>query len=138
MAIRYFAGGSPIDIALVHGVNHLEVFKSCWAGVDAVHMCKDLDILFTSDHNAQQQIAADFAEHSVAGFRTYCSTIDGILIWMNRPAEADCEFMEVGPRKFESLVLICRLHAMRGVGFLMPRLHILVRLLIISHSLRLN
>jgi len=37
MAIRYFAGGSPVDIALVHGVSPREVHNTIWEVVDAVN-----------------------------------------------------------------------------------------------------
>ena len=36
-AIRYFAGGRPEDISLVHGISHSEVFRSVWLVVDAVN-----------------------------------------------------------------------------------------------------
>ena len=30
VALRYFAGGSPYDIAIAHGISHTEVFESVW------------------------------------------------------------------------------------------------------------
>ena len=40
-AIRYFAGGRPEDIALVHGISHSAVFESVWKVVDAVNKCHE-------------------------------------------------------------------------------------------------
>ena len=37
MALRYCAGGDPLDICDHHGVNKDEVLKSVWAVVDAIH-----------------------------------------------------------------------------------------------------
>jgi hypothetical protein len=37
MALRYLAGGQAMDIALVHGVSHSEVFESLWLVVDAIN-----------------------------------------------------------------------------------------------------
>ena len=37
IAIRYFAGGDPNDISLIHQVSYAEVFNSAWMVVDAVN-----------------------------------------------------------------------------------------------------
>ena len=39
IALRYFSGGCPFDISLVHWVSHVEVFHSIWKVVDAVNQC---------------------------------------------------------------------------------------------------
>ena len=39
IALRYFAGGDPYDIMLVHGVSHAEIYRSVWKVVDAVNHC---------------------------------------------------------------------------------------------------
>ena len=54
IALRYFAGGDPLDIALVHGVSHTEVVKSVWIVVRAVHKTPALDICFPTDHAEQK------------------------------------------------------------------------------------
>jgi hypothetical protein len=46
IAIQYFAGGRPEDIALVHGVSHSDVFRSVWKVVDTVLQCPELAISF--------------------------------------------------------------------------------------------
>jgi len=68
IAIRYFAGGSPYDIALMHGVSHTEVFRSIWTVVDAVNKCPALDISFPNDYDAQRNLAKGFKAKSQAGF----------------------------------------------------------------------
>jgi hypothetical protein len=38
-AIRYFAGGSPYDIMLTHGISPSSLFRSVWVVVDAINDC---------------------------------------------------------------------------------------------------
>lgn len=98
MAIRYFLGGSPPDIAIVHGVHIVEVYRSVWEVVDAVNSCSDLAISFPRDHNQQQNIAREFAKCSQAGFDNCVGAIDGLLIWIHKPKDEDCG--NIGPIKF--------------------------------------
>jgi hypothetical protein len=35
-ALRYFAGGCPYDIAIMHGVSHTAIFDSVWMVVDGI------------------------------------------------------------------------------------------------------
>ena len=99
-ALRYFAGGSPHDIALVHGVSHSAVFVSVWKVVDAVNQCPELGFEFPSDHDAQFKLAEGFARRSKAGFKNCAGAIDGMLLWIEKPTAADCEEAECGPAKF--------------------------------------
>jgi hypothetical protein len=99
-ALRYFAGGSPYDIACMHGVFHTEVFKSVWRVVDAVNQCKQLKIKFPEDHDEQSRIAAEFEKKSRAGFKNCVGAIDGILISTEKPNMKDCEMTSCGPKKF--------------------------------------
>lgn len=98
IAIRYFAGGDPMDIALVHGVSHASVFVSIWAVVDAIHTTPDLNITFPEDHGTQLQIAKDFHAKSEAGFHNCAGAIDGILIWINCPTETECNLTQCGKK----------------------------------------
>lgn len=100
VALRYFAGGSAYDIALVHGISHTEVFNSVWKVVDAVNACRELAIEFPSDHNKQRQLAAEFQAKSEADFAGCVGAIDGLLIWIEKPSEKNCELAECGPKKF--------------------------------------
>ena len=83
-ALRYFAGGSAYDIALVHGVSHSEVFNSIWRVVDAVMECNDLAFSFPVDHDAQQQLALEFKKKSAASFPNCVGAVDGMLLWRRR------------------------------------------------------
>jgi DDE superfamily endonuclease len=98
MAIRYFAGGAPPDIALVHGVGLSDVYKSVWMVVDAVHKCPDLAINFPVNHDDQKHIADEFMAISKAGFDNCVGAIDGMLIWIHMPTKAQAG--EVGGGKY--------------------------------------
>jgi DDE superfamily endonuclease len=100
MAIRYFAGGRPEDIALVHGVSHTEVFNSVWMVVDAVLSCEELVFAFPSDHSEQLATAAGFKTRSQPGFDTCCGAIDGMLLWTERPSDNECIKAGYGVKKF--------------------------------------
>ena len=98
MAIRYFAGGSPVDIAIVHGVSPSEVYRAVWEVVDAVNACKTLQFEFPSKHAEQMQLASDFERLSRAGFDNCAGAIDGILVWIHKPTDEDCG--DIGAGKF--------------------------------------
>ena len=103
-ANRYFAGGDPIDIALVHGISHTEVFNSAWKIVDAVNLCPELNIKYPTDFNEQKQIARSFQKRSKPGF-TYCAgAIDGMLVWIEKPTDEQCEVMKCGKKSFSVAV----------------------------------
>ena len=50
MALRYFSGGDPFDIAEVHGVGDDEVVRSAWDVVDAIHKSPELNIVRSQKH----------------------------------------------------------------------------------------
>jgi hypothetical protein len=50
MALRYFAGGDPLDISDFHGVHDDEVLRSVWFVVDAIHASPELNIKFPESH----------------------------------------------------------------------------------------
>jgi hypothetical protein len=100
IALRYFAGGSVYDIALVHGVSHSEVFLCVWRVLDAINQHPDLEIKFPDDHEAQRKIADGFKTKSQAGFHICVGCIDGILIWTEKPSLSDCLLSTCGAKKF--------------------------------------
>jgi DDE superfamily endonuclease len=100
VALRYFAGGSPYDIALVHGIGYTDVFRSVWTVVDAVNACPELDFGYPTDHEQQQEIADGFKSVSRGIFNCCAGAIDGILIWLEKPSERHCELSECGSKKF--------------------------------------
>ena len=98
-AIRYFAGGSPYDIAISHGISVRQVYTSVWRVVDAIHNTPSLDIVFP-DYDEQELISRRFKKKSIAKFDGLVGCIDGMLLWMEQPHKADCEVAGVGPKKF--------------------------------------
>lgn len=99
-AIRYFAGGRPEDIGLVHGVSHCQVFISVWKIVDAVNQTEALRIKFPTEHKEQRILAAGFKTTSKAGFNCCVGAINGMLLRIEQPSLACCEIAKVGRKKF--------------------------------------
>jgi hypothetical protein len=117
IALQYFAGGgSPYDIQIAHGVSHTKVFRSVWRVVDAVNRCKKMEVKFPEDHAEQNHIAQGFKACSPqAKFSNCVGTIDGILIWIEKPQQTGCNLV---PRnsfavKRKSLGSTCKLSVMR-------------------------
>jgi hypothetical protein len=100
VALRYFAGGSPYDISVVHGISHTDVFRCVWTVVDAVNACPEFAFGYPSDHSEQQKIADGFAAVSRGIFNCCAGAIDGILVWMERPSPKHCELSGCGAKKF--------------------------------------
>jgi len=100
MALRYCAGGDPLDIADIHGVSEIEVKENLWKVVDAIHLSPPLDIKFPEDHREQQDIANGFARKSDEDINCCVGAIDGILIWINKPSKIDERVIRFGPAKF--------------------------------------
>ena len=46
MALRIFAGGSPIDVLQSHDVSKSSVYESLWMVVDVINKCKALEFHF--------------------------------------------------------------------------------------------
>jgi len=99
-ALRYFAGGRPDDICLVHGISPVEVYRSVWKVVDAINTTEALAIVFPEDEEQQRALAKGFKELSDPGIACCVGAIDGLLIWTEQPTERDCLKAEVGPKKF--------------------------------------
>ena len=100
MALRWFAGGDKSDIAPYHGVGFDEVMKSVWHVVDAVNQCEKLKIKFPDTHVEQKKIAKGFQEISSAKFKTCVGCIDCMLVWTEKPSEADKCNSDVGTTKY--------------------------------------
>lgn len=100
VALRYFAGGSTYDLAVMHGISPNEVYKSVWAVLRAVNSCNELLIAFPANHTIQQQLADGFRNRSTAGFGCCVGAIDGMLVWIERPSKKDCLQAHCGSTKF--------------------------------------
>ena len=66
MAIRYFYGGDPLDIADIHGVSTDEVRNSIWDVVDAIHLYTELRITFPHTWEEQTEVMMGFKSKSLA------------------------------------------------------------------------
>ena len=73
-----------MDIALVHGISHTEVFNSAWRVVDTVNKCPELDIKFPTNFTEQRKIAQGFQKRSKPGFTCCAGAIDGMLRSLDR------------------------------------------------------
>jgi DDE superfamily endonuclease len=100
VALRYFAGGSTYDLAVMHGISPNEVYKSVWMVLRAVNSCGHLQISFPADHAVQRQLADGFRDRSAAGFGCCVGAIDGMLVWIERPSKKDCLEAQCGSTKF--------------------------------------
>ncbi len=100
MALRYAAGGTPLDISDVHGVGSNAVTESLWEIVDAIHKAPELDIVFPSSHSEQMDIANGFKRKSDIDIDCCVGAIDGILIWIHKPSVIDEKVIQFGPAKF--------------------------------------
>jgi hypothetical protein len=102
MALRYFAGGDPLDILHNHKKvgSAGEVLRSVWdIGVDAIHSSKELLIKFPDNPEDQLRVVAGFLAKSAAKFDTYVGAVDGILIRIHKPSKSDMKRQGFGEVK---------------------------------------
>ena len=92
--LRYFAGGSYLDITLSHGIGKTDLYRSIWAVVHATNACTTLQFSFPTTSDQCESIASEFSHRSKAGFRNCIGCIDGMLVWTEKPSKKQC--MEVG------------------------------------------
>jgi hypothetical protein len=76
------------------------LFKSVWDITSAINKTQQLAFSFPDTHKAQRQIAAEYKSKSGVGFATCCGAIDGLLIWLTKPAEHDCMEAGFGSKKY--------------------------------------
>ena len=100
VAIRYFAGGSPLDIILTHGISLKSVFVSVWGVVDCVNKCDQLSFHFPK-LDEQDEISEGYLKRSGAGFSNVIGGIDGILIWIKKPTKTKCAMAKVADGLFK-------------------------------------
>jgi hypothetical protein len=100
IALRYFAGGSPLDFIASHGLSHTSIWRSIWRIVEAINECEQLRIIFPEDHSVQKEIAAAFKQKSDVGFDNCVGAIDGLLICTEKPTETFAHVMKTGSRAF--------------------------------------
>jgi hypothetical protein len=103
VTLRYFAGGSLYNLAVMFGISICQVYTSAWKVVRAItNDCSMLKIEFPTTHASQQHIANDgFRERSDANFGCcVLAAIDGMRIWIERPSLRDCQSANCGPKNF--------------------------------------
>ena len=88
VALRYFAGGDPLDLELIYHICHKEVYKSIWIVVDSIN--SRLKMEFPIDDIAKlQKLEAEFRAISRQGIWTgQVSAIDGIQFPTISPGKA--------------------------------------------------
>ena len=100
MAIRYFAGGDPLDIACVYKVNRSVVYESVWSIVEVINHTTALDIKYPTQHAEQRAIANEFKAKSAVGFNNCAGCLDGLLIWTHKPSDVELKQLKIGGKKF--------------------------------------
>ena len=98
--LRFFSGGDPLDLITSFGVSKTAVHDSINLVIEAVTKCKMLEIKFPTSHENQRRIAEGFQKKSKAGFSKCVGAIDGMLIWITKPSEKECNKVGVGSKKF--------------------------------------
>ena len=98
-ALRYFAGGSPLDLMTTFQIGFRSVLYSVWFVVQAIHNLRELDIAYPTSHAEQQTIAEGFKNVSAAQFDCCAGAIDGVLIWIQKPSDKECASAGVGASK---------------------------------------
>ena len=99
-ALRSFAGGEAVDIALTYGISDTEVHNSVNYIIDSVNLTDSLSICFPASHAEQELLAEGFKAKSDAGIACCCGAIDGLLIWIEKPTDEECARIKVGSKKF--------------------------------------
>ena len=100
IALRYFAGGDPLDLCSTYSVTRVVVYQSIWFVVEAINATQQLGITFPSSHEEQQQIAEGFKTKSTIGFDNCAGCIDGILVWIHKPSTQELNKLGIGGKKF--------------------------------------
>ena len=98
-ALRYFAGGCPLDIMVNFGIGYTDVFVSVWSVVMAINRLPEFYISYPVCHKKQREIAASCCEARCVGFDNCAGTIDGILVWTHMPTEKDAGD-DIGSKSF--------------------------------------
>ena len=99
-ALRVFSGGDPLDLITSFGVSKCVIHNSVDIIIETVCRCKSLEIKFPTCHEEQLLIAKGFEAKSRAGFKNCVGAIDGMLVWIHKPTEAECKKLGVGSAKF--------------------------------------
>ena len=67
--LRYLAGGSPYDMAVIFGVSIGEVYESVWEVADVINQIPEFSISYPACHAKQEEIALGFEQMQYADFQ---------------------------------------------------------------------
>ena len=98
--LRFFAGGSYLDIAISHGIGKTDVYRSVWSVVHATNISTALQFRFPTTLEECKSMATDFTFRSKAGFDNCVGCIDGMLLWSEKPYLTECKKVGVDSGKF--------------------------------------
>ena len=86
-ALRYFAGGNPLDLKLIYDISEYTFWQGCvWPVVDAINKYLDNIHFPINDPAALAELEADFASGTKGGFwRGQVGAIDGVHFKMKCP-----------------------------------------------------
>tara|TARA_B110000046_G_scaffold159651_1_gene172307 strand:+ start:315 stop:1571 length:1257 start_codon:yes stop_codon:yes gene_type:complete len=90
VALRFCAGGDPLDLKLIYGMSKAQVMLCVWRAVDAINLRLD-NINFPIDDVAGlQEIESDFRAATRGGFwKGQVGAIDGVHFRMRCPSETE-------------------------------------------------
>lgn len=87
-AIRWFAGGSHLDIRLVHGMSKSTTYECVWNAVDAINKTEKMAFDFPWDNEKKmQKFELGFATLSQGLFRGCVFSIDGFCVRIQAPRD---------------------------------------------------
>ena len=90
VALRYLAGGDPLDLKIIYDMSKEMVMRCVWKVVDAINCHLDNINLPLDDVHALAAIEADFAAGTRGGFwRGQVGAIDGVHFKMKAPSAQD-------------------------------------------------
>ena len=85
-ALRYFAGGDPLDLMLIYCMSKTQVMRCAWRVVDAINLRLDNMKFPIDDLDALKELERDFAAGTRGGFwRGQVGAIDGVHFRMRCP-----------------------------------------------------
>ena len=97
-ALRFFAGGSYLDITFSHGKT--DIYRSVWSVVHAANQCPLLQFKFPTTDTECKEVVEEFTFQSQAGFNNCVGCIDGMLVWTKKPLSIQCDKVGVDSGKF--------------------------------------
>ena len=94
-ALRFFAGGSYLDITISHAIGKTDVYCSVWCVVHAANQCPLLQFKFPTTLTECKEVAEEFTFRSQAGFNNCVGCIDGMLVWTEKPLSTQCDKVRI-------------------------------------------